>query len=317
MTTPLPPRGRLAEMHWLVSDARLPEDDASLTAASRQRGPRVTPASSLRGRKGYDAGFLGEFVVDWPQPTPSRSDDVLPIGADALQALAYTHFSVMMSRSRRMAWCVGVNLSGAASVAIDRGPDHWSFDGRLPLEAQLGEELYADNLLDRGHLVRRQDPNWGAEAAQANADTFHFTNCSPQMSAFNQKTWLSLEDYILDNARTWRMRVSVFSGPVFREDDRVYRGVSIPSAYWKVVAFLSDKGLPSATAYLIDQTRELSALEFTFGRLKTYQVSVLRIESLTGLSFGELARYDGFSNEELSTGATVEQEIGSAADVRW
>ncbi len=128
------------------------------------------------------------------------------------------------------------------------GPRRHLGDGRLlrssvirsvpiPEGAQAGDELYANNDFDRGHLVRREDPNWGPTAGVANRDTFHFTNCAPQLSAFNQRTWLSLEDYILTNTRRIGKRASVFTGPVFRQNDPVYRDVAIPLAYWKVVAF--------------------------------------------------------------------------------
>jgi endonuclease G len=122
-----------------------------------------------------------------------------------------------------MAMFVGVNIDGATSVKIERSKDKWFYDGRIPVEQQIGEELYAGNLLDRGHLVRREDPNWGDAAQRANDETFHFTNCSPQMAGFNQKTWLSLEDYLLKNSRAWQERITVFSGPVFADDDRVSR----------------------------------------------------------------------------------------------
>jgi endonuclease G len=171
--------------------------------------------------------------------------------------LDYQHFSIVMSKSRRIAMFVACNIDGSTSKTIDRGDDKWAYDGRIPLDAQIGEELYADNDLDRGHLVRREDPNWGTDesAAVANEDTFHFTNCSPQMGAFNQRTWLGLENYILQNTRRWQDRVTVFTGPVFRDDDPVYRGIRIPVAYWKVVAFVHDDGRPSATAYVIDQSK--------------------------------------------------------------
>ncbi|MGN5392425.1 DNA/RNA non-specific endonuclease [Streptomyces sp. JL7001] len=53
---------------------------------------------------------------------------------------------------------------------------------RLPDEAQIGNELYEDNPLDRGHLARRADLLWGAplEAKKANKDSFHYTNITPQ-----------------------------------------------------------------------------------------------------------------------------------------
>ena len=209
-----------------------------------------------------------------------------------------------------------MNIDGKALVDIPRSRDRWAYDGRIPTDAQIGEFLYADNLLDRGHLVRRQDPNWGALAAEANADTFHFTNCSPQMAGFNQKNWLDLENYLLDNTRRWEARATVFSGPVFAESDINYRGVQIPAAFWKAVAFLGDDGRPSATAYMIEQSKELDRLTALFGRFRTYQRSVLQIEHLTGIDFGTLRDYDGFSNEERATGTRIEAEIRTLADIR-
>ena len=162
---------------------------------ARTATPRVTAAKDLKNRAGYAHDFLSDFVVPWPTVGEPLSSDVQP------KRLDYTHFSITMSRSRRLALYVGVNIDGSKHVDITRSNDTWAYDGRLPLDAQVGEDLYASNGLDRGHLVRRQDPNWGDEANTANFDTFHFTNCSPQMSGFNQKTWLELEDYILDNTQ--------------------------------------------------------------------------------------------------------------------
>jgi len=303
-------RPRLADLQPITA---APSSHATALRSTPQA--RVTPASELEGRSGYSGDFLGDFVVPWP--SASSADDVFPVGTPG-NRLDYTHFSVSMSRSRRIALYVGVNIEGGSSVEIVRSQDAWAYDGRLPVEveAQIGDELYRDNLLDRGHLVRRQDPNWGAESQAANQDTFHFTNCSPQMSAFNQKTWLELEDFILGNTRRWKERATVFTGPVLRSDDPLYRGVQIPRAFWKVVAFLGDDGKPSASAYVIDQTRELGKLELMFGALRTYRRSVTQIEALTGIGFGELARYDGFSNEEQVTGTRIEALIQRPEDIR-
>ena len=53
-----------------------------------------------------------------------------------------------------------VNIDGEHSVRIKRGDDKWFTDGRLPLEAQLRDVNFADAQIDRGHMVRREDPNW-------------------------------------------------------------------------------------------------------------------------------------------------------------
>ena len=188
------------------------------------------------------------------------------------------------------------------------------------LAAERGESLGVpavdDNALDRGHLVRREDPVWGAQAAIANDDSFHFTNCSPQHSGLNQKTWLGLEDYILQNARVHRLRICVFTGPVLRDDDMVYRDVKIPKEYWKVVAFRTDDR-PSATAYMVSQGKLIEDLEFVFGRYKTYQVAVAEVQELAGLDFGDLSRFDGFSNEGVLEGRRWHrEELGSWEAIR-
>ncbi len=275
---------------------------------------RATPASDFAGRTGYDPAHLPDFAVALPSTAGVRSDVRAVPGRDDGR-LDYTHFSLVLSASRRLALFTAANLDGAQSVSVPRGGDPWALDGRLPADAQVGEELYAGNDFDRGHLVRREDPNWGADAGTANRDTFHFTNCAPQLSAYNQQTWLGLEDLVLGNTRRQRERASVFTGPVFRADDPVYRGVAIPLAYWKVIAFVHDDGTPSATAYMIDHDVDLGRVELIFGPYKTYQRSVAAVERATGLDFGALALRDGFSNEEAATGARVERVIRVAADV--
>jgi len=301
-------RPRLADLRT-ISPLRL-----GLLPFERE-GVRTSDAAAFQGRAGYDAEFLPAFAVPLPDPR-AIAGDVLPVTGSEGDRLDYEHFSILMSKSRRLALFTAVNIDGSASVSVPRGGDPWAFDGRIPEEAQAGDELYADNDFDRGHLVRREDPNWGPTASVANRDTFHFTNCAPQLSVFNQRSWLSLEDYILSNTRRVGERATVFTGPVFRPNDPVYRGVAIPLAYWKVVAFIHDDGRPSASAYLIDHDGDLDAQSLLFGAFKTYQRSVLAIEGLTNLDFGLLRQFDGFSNEETATGDMVRALITKAEDIR-
>lgn len=321
MTDSVPEARRLADMQRLggpaEEEARIAESSFESSIEARRR-PRVSPPEKFAGRKAYDPAFLDGFEVPLPQPVGRAKRDVLVIERSSHNRLDYQHFSVMMSRSRKLPMFVACNIDGNTSKQIQRGNDVWALDGRIPLDAQVGEELYADNDIDRGHLVRREDPNWGSEeeAEIANEDTFHFTNCTPQMAAFNQETWLGLENYILTEARVSKDRVTVFGGPVFGARDSEYRGVKLPLAYWKVVAFVDENGAPSATAYMIDQKRELITLEATFGQYKTYQRSIRTIEELTDIDFGDLSHHDGFSNEERATQTRIESVLRSLADVR-
>lgn len=268
-------------------------------------------------RGGYDPDFLAGHRI----PLPTLSPDLVPLAAVNAQAagepkyvLPYHHFSVVLNKQRRLAFFTAVNIDGTTSVRLRREQDKWSFDPRLPEEEQTGEEVYADNPLDRGHLVRRLDPAWGPsrEAAKSgNDDTFHFTNCTPQHEDFNQNrtTWAGLEDYILENADNRDLRVNVCTGPVLAADDDQYRGVQLPRQFFKVVAMVRQDGSLSATGYLLSQEQLLQGLEvapaeFSYGEYRTFQVSIRRIEGLTGLSFGVLTDADPLGQQESTTTAT-------------
>src|SRR5262249_47194612 len=148
-------------------------------------------------REGYDSEFLGTRVA-LPVLTPAqRANVALNVraapGQDAT-VLAYHHFSVVMNKARRIAYYTAVNIDGNISRRIPRARDRWFFDPRIDRRDQTGGGLYAGNDFDQGHLVRRLDPAWGADANTArvaNDDTFHYTNCSPQHKNFNrnQSLW--------------------------------------------------------------------------------------------------------------------------------
>jgi len=263
--------------------------------------------------KGYEPGFLGPRV-ELPQLSPTQLADVAERTDGRGHVLEYVHFSLVMCRSRRMAYYTAVNIDGRKTKTIPRDRDVWYFDPRIPVEHQIGPDLYVRNELDQGHLVRRNDPVWGRSAATANEDTFHFTNCAPQHARLNRRTWLALEDYILNNADNHDLKVTVFTGPVFRADDMTYRGVyRLPAEFWKVVVMVKEDRRLSATAYLQTQKNLLEDLEFAYGPYRTYQVAVSRIEAITGLDFGRLRDFDPLADTESAGPARV---IGEAQDVR-
>ena len=262
---------------------------------TRDRGRVSSEADGLSNRAGYEEAFLGE---DFTVPVPSaRADLVLPIEDDVRpNELRYTHFSVVMHRERRLAMYTAVNIDGSKIHRVKRDDDRWALDPRIPETAQIANELYEANPLDRGHLVRRLDPAWGETPEEAQLgveDSFYYTNSAPQHLSLNRKTWLSLEDYILDNSNTHGFRACVFTGPVLGDDDPDYRGLAkLPQAFWKVAVMVRepDEGEPtelSATGYMLSQANLVSDLEFVFGPFRTFQVPIARIADLSGLQFAQ------------------------------
>ncbi|MCY7329756.1 MAG: DNA/RNA non-specific endonuclease, partial [Saprospiraceae bacterium] len=261
--------------------------------------------------------FLGaDAEVPLPMLEEALQGEVAPTtGGGQDDLLHYWHYSALMHKTRRMAIYTVCNIDGNLLYNFPRGTDRWFYDPRMKREYQAGEELYADNKIQRGHLVRRLDPGWGAtrEAAKAAIDdTFFWTNCTPQHQNFNPRSWLSLEDYILKNADRDNVKVTVFTGPIFTETDKTYRGFRIPEEYWKVVAVISpESGRLSVTAYIVSQRDFMGDLELVvFGDFKTYHVPVKVVEKKTGLDFG-LNEFDPLdSNESLAV-----RVIESAEDI--
>jgi len=282
----------------------------------------ITIDPDYHGRRGYDPEFLGTGVLS--VPLPGLTAELAALAAvnqlatsEPSYVLPYHHYSAVLNRERRLAFFTAVNIDGTTSIRLKREKDRWFLDPRVPADEQTGEEAYRDNPLDRGHLVRRLDPAWGAsreEAKRCNDDTFHFTNCSPQHEDFNQNqsTWAGLEDYILENADNRDLKVTVFTGPVFAADDDLFAGVQLPRQFWKVAVMVKESGELSATAYLLSQEALIAGLEvlpeaFSYGAYKTFQVPVRRIEELTGLSLGHLVDADPLERLEAEVSVA---EIG-------
>src|SRR4051795_1193144 len=262
-------------------------------------------AAELDERTGYDPAFLGPGV---PMPGVTTGS--------ATPVHRYPHYSVLFPPDRKFAALTALDLDGAHLQQFSR-TDNWLLDPRVPADEQAGPPVYADNDLDRGHLVMRASSAWGQteeEARQAEAETFYFTNAAPQASSFNQgrQLWLGLEEYLQVHAAAFDRKLAVFAGPVLDPDDPPYRGIQIPLRFWKVVAFVQDGEL-AATGYLLDQTPLVTDLEAAMaeasaageipplGPFRTFQVPIADIAALSGVDLGRLPPV-----HPLATAATEE-----------
>lgn len=259
------------------------------------------PLAPYPNRDGYDPGFLGP-ELPLPHLAPAEHSQVAPLLDDPTKSeLKYTHFSLVMNKMRRLPFFTAVNIDGSQLKSVPR-QDRWVTDDRISREHQLGNEAYKNNDLDRGHMVRRLDPVWGKDAAQANADTFVYTNSALQHKDLNRREWVALEEHILKHARTTDDKMSVFTGPVFRDDDpifdndgRVSPPTQIPQQFWKMAVWNNPtKGL-QGTAFVLSQEELIDPESyrdgnFDPGRFAVYQVPIPELEKMTQMQFSDLGR---------------------------
>lgn len=277
--------------------------------------------------------------------------------------LKYHHYSVIMNGRRRLAFVSAVNIDGALSKDYDRAKgiisdpfaddggeeaaELWFPEGRIREDQQTPRDFYqgqtafmpdgspitnrrtsahSNRIFQQGHLTRRQDPLWGDDdelIKYANSDTFHVTNCAPQVGFFNMGVWKAqesraeaahaggnlywraLEEFVLKNARADRQRVTVFTGPIFN-DAKDYdwdrgrpdmAGFKAPHEYWKLILHV-EGGRLQAVALVADQSDLIDYLPEAIRRgearidrvpldkMKYYHKSVAELERRTGLKFG-------------------------------
>lgn len=298
--------------------------------ASEERLVEPYRDTDYRTRRGYNQNFLGISV---PMPT-ARDARVLALLKDGRGTeLKYQNFSVLMHAQRRLALVTAANLTREERLREPEGnggysrrdlsglgkndQEKWFLDPRLDERFQLPDAFFTkdDGAFDKGHLVRREDVAWGRSfevLRRANGDTYHVTNCSPQVAQFNRSTlgddnWGELEDLVLKEAA--EERLCVFAGPVLSPDDEVFVGrgtgrgeqlrARIPSRYWKVVVARTVDGF-AAYGFMLEQDLSGVPLEFAVTEnFRRLMVPLVEIEQATGVDFGDTVREaDAYGAEE-------------------
>lgn len=134
---------------------------------------------------------------------------------------------------------------------------------------------YLHSDLDRGHLAPAGDMGWSALTM---AESFYYSNMSPQVPTFNRGIWEDGEKLV----RSWAVKnkaVYVVVGPALSKGLSTIgpNKVAIPKYYYKVIL---DYTLPSIKGIaLLIPNGELGK------PLKSYFVSIDSVEKFTGIDF--------------------------------
>lgn len=298
---------------------------ATLPLMSSEQHAPFPPKHWIAEDIGYDPDFLSTVIpLDPIYKSLVGQGKIAPLLSSDGHELRYFHYSSVMSAERRFPILTAVNIDGRKLVKIKR-KDTWRPDGRIDTAYQSDDECYVRTraaekvYFSRGHMVRLLDPCWSnattkaereADARRGMADTFHFTNAAPQVQTYNDQDWGNLEDYVLDKAQTTERRLTVFTGPIFRDDDPIYgrdrKGGPwrIPLSFWKIAVLQKTENEIAAAAFVNGQTEYVRALyeSKVFSGLKPYTIDELRarkiqttiaaVEELTGLDFGVLKAFD-------------------------
>jgi endonuclease G len=322
--------------------------DAGIEAAAPAPGNAIVPrtAADYVGRTGYDAGFLstpGQPPLTVPMPD-AADPAVLAVLKAGGTRLDYQNFSIRMHAARRLALVTASNVTREAPLREpEKGRNYsrkglfterWFPDLRLDEQFQIPEIFYSQDqgAFDKGHVVRRDDVAWGRTfdlLLRGNVDSFHVTNCSPQVEGYNRsdsgdRNWGDLENHVLSEAASERL--CVFAGPILAADDRVFAGkgpngtplrAPVPRRFWKVIVARLSDGIASY-GFVLEQDLTDTPLEFAVAdEFIGAMYPLPEIARLAGVSFdaGVLAadQYDTVRGAEIALRAGTRQQGGGQA----
>ncbi|MEK1886562.1 MAG: DNA/RNA non-specific endonuclease [Phyllobacterium sp.] len=330
--------GRIVLPLRITISVELDDQQASVIATESAGidGPDMTETArapfrdtDFSTRKGYDTHFLNDprqeailapVEVAMPQPADASALARTRMGADILH---YENFSIRMHAQRRLALITASNVTKAPELKRpEPGRDYtrrglsglgesdqelWFTDPRLDESFQIPDVFFTKDrkAFDKGHIVRRDDVAWGAtydQLRRANGDTYHVTNCSPQVADFNRaakghENWGDLENCVLADAANERL--CVFAGPVLNPSDEVFTGAGyggpvlrakIPSRYWKVIVSRVADGI-AAYGFMLEQN--LADVDFEFAVPAEFvpaMYPIAEIERIAGVRFDDHVR---------------------------
>lgn len=288
-----------------------------LLAGATEKMVEPVRDANYASRRGYDEAFLGPAV---PAPLP-KSAAVLAKTLKGRSRLDYENFSVQMHAKRRLALITAANVTAEKKLKTpEPGKDYtrkgltglgendqekWFLDPRMDARFQLPDVFFTrDNAaFDKGHVVRREDVAWGKSYAilrRANGDSYHVTNCSPQVAGFNQSArgkdnWGDLENVVLSQAASERL--CVFAGPVLAAGDPRFLGqfgqgerrlVQIPLSFWKVIVARAGSGIAAFGFILEQDLSEVETTEFVVPQaFRRFLVPLPLIAEQAGISFAQ------------------------------
>ena len=221
----------------------------------------VTSALNVRsdGEKnqaGYDNLALG---------FPGAADTVVDRVGYALGYIEY---------HEQAAWVVYKLTKDEVMTKVSKRKNRFKEDPEIPTGSACSAD-YQRSGYDRGHLAPAADM---AFSERTMADSFFYSNMSPQHPKFNRGIWKKLEEQV----RHFAVRedeVYVVTGPVLPKEKTITIGpnrVTVPTHYYKVVYDLTE---PKKMIGFILPNSNVKA------DLKDFAVTVRQVEEQTGLDF--------------------------------
>lgn len=225
----------------------------------------------------------------------------------------YRNYSFGWSANNRLALWVAYPLCGFYSAKKVSRVDAWNFDPDVPVSQQANLTSSYRGSYDRGHQLPSADR---LVCRDANAQTFYFTNMTPQRSTLNQNLWQQIEGTV----NGWGNQsdtLYVVTGCVMSENPGTTTDASgnvcpLPQAYFKACLRYSRSGTQGWGGYTA-----IGIYVEHFGKYSSGTLSREMTMSITQLE--DKLGYKLFVNLDKALGEDIAKKIKSQnpSDVKF
>lgn len=198
----------------------------------------------------------------------------LPFFTGEDQVITHTGFTLHYYETHEQASWVAYQLTNEKTRRLYERTDRFLPDPKVST-ATATDSDYRGSGYDRGHLAPAADMGWSANSM---AESFYFSNISPQKPDFNRGIWKKLEELV----RIWAIEydsIYVVTGPVLTEGLKSIgpNQVSVPKYFYKVILDYTEPDVKGIGFIL---PNEGSALP-----LQTFAVTIDSVQKITGIDF--------------------------------
>jgi endonuclease G len=188
--------------------------------------------------------------------------------------ITHTGYSFLYNETCEQAQWVAYELTGEETKMVSSRTDKFIVDPAVKTGTANGKD-YSGSGYDKGHMAPAADMGWSQTAM---AESFYYSNMSPQVPGFNRGIWKRLEELV----RTWAAEnelVYIVTGPVLTDglptigDNKV----SVPRYFYKVIL---DYNAPEfkGIGFILPNSSSSRPLQ-------DYAVTIDSVESFTGIDF--------------------------------
>lgn len=207
------------------------------------------------------------------QPATVTGLEIQSTGAENT-VISHTGFSLVYNETHEQASWVTYELTREKTVKGVERTDKFLPDPKVTTGTATNKD-YEKSGYDRGHLAPAADMSWSETAM---AESFYFSNMSPQLPGFNRGVWKRMEELV----RAWAAeneKIYVVTGPVLTEGLNTIgkNEVSVPNHFYKVILDYSSPEI-KGIGFIFPHASSSEALHH-------FAVSIDSVEALTGIDF--------------------------------